>query len=227
MLNGISAIHDLIFEIDHLHGDPVIIVVNGRYRAQLIIFVDRIDNGKIEVLRLRQRAGSDLPVLCLQADILVIDVIPGDDRGVILSIAAAVQIDADGIAGHGLPAGYLRGDVIPVLRVLQFVIVIQCPVTVLVFREFPESRIDLRADPLNIVAGVIAADQGSVVIHGIELISLDGIVPDAGINHHLLPVADIRGIRHTDLFRDVKLEIVVTQDRLFHQIHPGGISAPR
>ena len=79
-------------EIDHLHGDSVLFTVDRRCGRQVVVRIDRCDHGKIEVLRLIQRAGHHTSVLGLEAHIGVILVVPRHDLGHTLAVASAIHV---------------------------------------------------------------------------------------------------------------------------------------
>ena len=70
----------------------------------MVVRIDRCDHGKIEVLRLIQRAGHHTSVLGLEAHIGVILVVPRHDLCQTLAVASAVHIQTYGAAGQNLAA---------------------------------------------------------------------------------------------------------------------------
>ena len=199
VLHGVSLVFQRIIEVYHPHGDPVLRIVHCTHSSKLIRFVHRVHNGKIEIIRLRKRAGDNAAVLRFQADIFIMGVIPRYDGGIVLPVAPSVQVDADGAVREHLAVCNLRRDISVILRILQLIVIAGLTVRAGVFRKAPERRVDLAADPFHGISGVIAADERPVVIHGIELIALGRIVPYTGVDNDLLAVINIIGIGDADL----------------------------
>ena len=208
--------------VDHAHRNTVGVVVHGSDGRQLVIHVDGIHDGKEEVFRLCQGTGNHAPVFGLQAGVGVLIVVPGYDGRIVLAVTSAVEIDADGLIGQDLIAGQLRGDILAVLGVLQFIVITRRPVGVTVFGECPECGVYVAADPLHVVTGIVAGDKCPVVVHGEELVSLLRVVPDTGVDDHFLAVIDVQLVGDADLLGGIEGKVLLVKLRALHQVHPGG-----
>ena len=215
----------LIVVVDHTHRNAVGIVVHGSDGRQLVILVDGIYDSEEKVFRFCQGTGNHAPVFGLQAGVGVLIVVPGYDGRIVLAVASAVEIDADGLIGQDLIAGQLRGDILAVLGVLQFIVITRRAVGVPVFCELPECGVDVAADPLHVVTGIVTGDKCPVVIHGEELVSLLRVVPDTGVDDHFLSVIDVQLVGDADLLGGIEGKVLLVKLRALHQIHPGGIPA--
>ena len=124
--------------------------------------------------------------------------------------------------GQALVARELRGDILAVLGVLQFIVITRRPVGVTVFGECPECGVYVAADPLHVVTGIVAGDKCPVVVHGEELVSLLRVVPDTGVDDHFLSVIDVLLVGDADLLGGIEGKVLLVKLRALHQVHPGG-----
>ena len=133
----ISISHDRIVEIHHLHGDSVLSTVNGVDFCQIVMGIHRGNYGKIEILRLVDRASHDMSVLRLESRKGIASVIPSDDLRGVLTVAPAVHVNTNGISGQDLSVGDTRRQIVAILRVLQVIVIIQSAVRISVLTEIP------------------------------------------------------------------------------------------
>ena len=178
--------------IDHRHGDAVGNMVDGRDRCELSGLA-LLDDGEIPVVRKRKgRRLERIGILIRKdADVGEFGIVPRDDLGIVIPVAAAVHIDADLMAAHDLVAGDLRRDELAfaellVIVVFQLVVPVGLPVAAEVFRELPQQVVGGEVIPEDLAAAVIAAHQSAVLVDGEELVAVDLLVPHAGINDDLL-----------------------------------------
>ena len=178
--------------IDHRHGDAVGNMVDGRDRCELSGLA-LLDDGEIPVVRKRKgRRLERIGILIRKdADVGEFGIVPRDDLGIVIPVAAAVHIDADRMAAHDLVAGDLRRDELAfaellVIVVFQLVVPVGLPVAAEVFRELPQQVVGGEVIPEDLAAAVIAAHQSAVLVDGEELVAVDLLVPHAGINDDLL-----------------------------------------
>ena len=109
-------------------------------------------------------------------------VFPGNQGGVVLSVAAAIHIDAHGALGKNFAIRDLRGDEVPRIGILQFIIIIRLTGNfVIIFGNVPEQSVQFRTDPLDHITALTAGNQIAVVVHSPEEISLLLLVPGSGI----------------------------------------------
>ena len=83
--------------INDLHGNAVLSVVHRRHCMKVIIHIQILHDGKVEIHRLRLGAGNDLTVLHFQARIGVVILIPCQYCRLILTGPPSVQVDTDRI----------------------------------------------------------------------------------------------------------------------------------
>ena len=178
--------------IDHRHGDAVGNMVDGLDRCELSGRA-LLDDGEIPVVRKRKgRRLERIGILIRKdADVGEFGIVPRDDLGIVIPVAAAVHIDADLMAAHDLVAGDLRRDELAfaellVIVVFQLVVPAGLPVAAEVFRELPQQVVGGEVIPEDLAAAVIAAHQSAVLVDGEELVAVDLLVPHAGINDDLL-----------------------------------------
>ena len=213
-------------------------MIHRRHGGWLRSLNQRLHGGKVEGVRLLH--GADLQpaavVLYPQADIAVAGVIPGQYGGIVIPVAAAVQVDT---AVKRARIGALRSQVGAVgrrayavaarvagIEVLQLVIIVGIPVVVIILGKIPFRRIDAAACPLDHIAALITAHQGAVVVDNEELVTLGGVVPFTGIDDHILAVRHFRIVGQVDLLRAVHGEIIVRQQGGFcDKVQPGVIVA--
>ena len=147
-----------------------------------------------------------------------------------MAIAAAIQVEAGRRSGEDLriTLGILqkRSDIVSVLSVLQLVVEVGGAV-LLVLGERPACAVAPIANPLDGVARVVATHERTVVVHHVELIARNGLVPDAGIQDDLLTMGDSLGIRDAHLLRGVQSEVFVLQGGVLDQVHPLGGNVAR
>ena len=172
-------------EIDHFHGNAVLLMIDGRDCCQFIIYRNILDNGKIETVRFRNRAGYDHTGCCvgLQAGICIASFIPCYDRSIILSLAAAVEVDAEKIIGKNLISGKLRCKELFRILIIEIIEVIglarSFPV---MLNETPQHGIQSACNPFDGVAAFVAAHQTAIMVDRIEFVFSGLTVPYTGID---------------------------------------------
>ena len=207
------------------HGNAILGVVHRRHCCQCIVRRQILHNGEIEIFRRVDRAGDQR--LCsggqirAESAVGVFAVIPGQDRGGVITVASAVQVDADGFVLEQLSAARLRG------KVLVFVLVVQLIIEVGVVRSFPcvlgevpEHRVELSSDPLDRVAALIAADKGAVMVDGVEFILFVRIIPGAGIDDDARAVRYVLRVGNAHLLGRVDPEVVLGKLGKVDEIEP-------
>ena len=215
--NGIQVV-----KVDHLHGDAVLDMIDRFHLGELAR--GRTGDGEVPVVR--QGAGDDLQLFRLkvhtQTVVGTLAFIPADDLGVVITIPATGQAQIiPGPFAAGQEGRFLREDMHLFAAVVQAAVipVIGKALLHIPVREEPLHGLVLRAVPEDLAAGVVAFDQATVGVDGIELIPLEGIVPHAGVYDVCLCIHCISG---RDLLGGENTEIRVFEGRIvFGQIKPG------
>ena len=210
-------------KIHHPHLDAVLLMIDRFHRRELVRGC-LVYSRKVPVVR--RRAGHDLQLLGLgvhpQAEVDAFRVIPSDELGIVVVVPATRQaqiVSSTHTACHDrvflrvyvhLFLILIQAAVIPVIPKLFFFVPIrELPLNARIFHTIPE----------DLAAGIIAFNQLTVAVDGIEFIPLLRIVPHAGIHDETLLPVD-RFIRN-DLRGGVNLESIVGKVRLACQIEPG------
>ena len=200
-------------------------MVHRGHLGQLIVDLQILHDGEVEVLRIADGAGNDPPVLDLEAGILVRGGVPAEDRGVIVAVAAAVEVDAQGVWADKLAAGELRGQILVGIGVVELVVIRGLAGGfVPVFHEIPQKRVDTVAHPLDGIAALEAGNQTAVVVDGVEFVFLGGVVPGAGVDDQAAAVRDAR-VGDAHLAGRVGHEVILGQLGEGDQLQPLGPGA--
>ena len=94
----ISVVYDRVIEIHHLHGDSVLCAVNRLDRCEVVVRIDRSYHRKVEILRLIDRAGHDMPVFRLESRECIAVVVPCGDRRRVPAVTSSVHVQSDRIS---------------------------------------------------------------------------------------------------------------------------------
>ena len=186
-------------------------------------------NGEIEIFCLRHRRRGKLVIPNHQCGIIIIGLIPCQNRAVVFFVAASVQIDSDGIVRQEVRSRHLRHNVFAGIVVLQIIVVVRiaCPFPI-VLREIPQHGIDLAADPGDRIAALIGSDQHPIIVDRIILILQGILIPYAGIEYDLVPVLNIivdiskliQSTGNAYFFCRIDYKVVIIQFRAIGKIHP-------
>ena len=211
----VTGVYFWIIKIHHLHRDTIVIVVYGFHFRQNPLFL-RIYNGKIEILRFRQRTRNDTSVFNLKTGVGVLVIIPDDHLRINFTITSSDQIDSIRRGSvrwivDCLVITHLWKEIAAICRVLQIVIIIGSSVRIFPFRELPYGSVYLASNPLDTVSVVIAPHERTVMIHCIILIFFGRVIPYSGIDNDFLSVAYIDRIRNADLFGLIEIKVFVLE----------------
>ena len=140
-----------VIQIYHPHGDPVLLMIDCGHRRQFrFVFPGSIrHDGKVEGVRLIHGTyfQSGPVIVYPKTDIGIARIIPDQDRRIIVSVAAAVQVDASveiirksASCPQEIAVGR-RTDTVAGgssgISVLQLIIIGGFSVRILIFREIP------------------------------------------------------------------------------------------
>ena len=187
----------------------MLLVVDGFHGIERGELVGMLDQSEIEIRRFGQIPGRCAPGSGFQRGISVIALVPREDRRVVTAVPPPGHSQTDHAVGQDAAAD-LRRDEFPGILVPKLIVVVRSIRSlVVIFREVPNRRIELCADPADRVAVLVAAEQPAVMVHDIEIVTLVRAVPDAGIDDHSGAVGKVDGIGGADLLRGVGHEIGV------------------
>ena len=171
---GISVAHaGLLIEIDHLHRDAVVFVVDGRHLVEAVGEIQFIQGREKDRIGDSSAAGLNCGFVRIRAhtDIRISPVIPRDQLRGVVAVLSAFHIDADGIIGKDLPACQLRRKILLGVRIVKLVVLIRLlGDRIEILREFPLKGGCAVAEPHDLAALGIAGIQGTVAVDRIQII---------------------------------------------------------
>ena len=218
--SGRIADRDRIAVVGKLHRDSVRRMVDRRNDRKLFSVSRRRNDGKVEIGGLRHPAGFNRAVLHQEPCIGVIGIIPGKNAGLIVTVTATVEIQADRFLGKNLSV-QLRGKEEFGITILEFIISgrFVCSL-IFILREVPQHGIHASPHPLDHLTAFIAAYERPVMVERVKPIGLVLFIPYAGVYNDQSSVVHKIPVGQADLVRRIDYEILFGQFGEPDQIQP-------